>query len=189
VLMWRRAQRPNRFRPLGFALRGRSSVGRALASQATPRIPTLDDDRPLAPINAGVAVSPTGDTPHRSTGRIRREWALKGRQAGGGELMPRRAEPGSAGPSTRPPSLWQVAPKSQARTRRRRAAMPTSIRAPGSTRRSSTGATSQQRVICGKASCRDRRFKRLHPEAYAERERQKVERRRERRKAAKAGAE
>jgi hypothetical protein len=49
----------------------------------------------------------------------------------------------------------------------------------------------RKRIICGKASCRDRRFKRLHPEAYAERERQKVERRRERRRAAKAegGAE
>lgn len=42
----------------------------------------------------------------------------------------------------------------------------------------------RQRVICGKASCRDRRFKRLNPEAYAERERQKVERRREARRAA-----
>jgi hypothetical protein len=42
----------------------------------------------------------------------------------------------------------------------------------------------RQRVICGTASCRDRRFRRLNPEAYAERERQKVERRRERRRAA-----
>lgn len=46
----------------------------------------------------------------------------------------------------------------------------------------------RQRVICGKASCRDRRFRRLHPEAYAERERQKVERRRERRRAARSEA-
>jgi hypothetical protein len=43
--------------------------------------------------------------------------------------------------------------------------------------------TGRQRVTCGKASCRDRRFKRLRPEAYAERERQKVERRREKRRA------
>ena len=43
----------------------------------------------------------------------------------------------------------------------------------------------RQRTTCGKASCRDRRFRRLHPESYAERERQKVERRRERRHAAK----
>jgi hypothetical protein len=42
--------------------------------------------------------------------------------------------------------------------------------------------TGQQRVSCGKASCRDRRFKRTNPEAYAERERQKVKRRRERRR-------
>jgi hypothetical protein len=46
--------------------------------------------------------------------------------------------------------------------------------------------TGRQRVTCGKASCRDRRFRRLHPEAYAERERLKVERRREKRRAAKA---
>jgi len=46
--------------------------------------------------------------------------------------------------------------------------------------------TGRQRIICGKAGCRDRRFKRTNPEAYAERERQKVERRRERRSAARA---
>ena len=39
----------------------------------------------------------------------------------------------------------------------------------------------RQRVTCGKARCRDRRFRRLHPHAYAERERQKVEQRRTRR--------
>ena len=44
--------------------------------------------------------------------------------------------------------------------------------------------TGRQRLICGKASCRDRRFKRLHPDAYTERERQKVERRRLKRRAA-----
>lgn len=43
--------------------------------------------------------------------------------------------------------------------------------------------TGRRRVICGKASCRDRRFRRTNPEAYAERERQKVERRREKRRA------
>lgn len=42
----------------------------------------------------------------------------------------------------------------------------------------------RQRIICGKASCRDRRFKRTNPEAYAERERQKVERRRDARRKA-----
>lgn len=41
----------------------------------------------------------------------------------------------------------------------------------------------QQRVTCGKSSCREARFRRLHPEAYAARERRKVERRRERRSA------
>ena len=46
--------------------------------------------------------------------------------------------------------------------------------------------TGRQRVICGTARCRERRFKRLQPEAYAERERQKVERRREKRRAARA---
>ena len=45
----------------------------------------------------------------------------------------------------------------------------------------------QQRVICGKAGCRDRRFKRTNPEAYAERERQKVVRRREARRAKREG--
>lgn len=39
----------------------------------------------------------------------------------------------------------------------------------------------RQRLTCGSAACRDRRFRRLHPEAYAERERQKVDRRRARR--------
>jgi hypothetical protein len=47
--------------------------------------------------------------------------------------------------------------------------------------------TGRQRVTCGKASCRERRFKRTNPEAYAERERQKVERRRARRRAARKG--
>ena len=42
----------------------------------------------------------------------------------------------------------------------------------------------RQRVICGKAGCRDRRFRRLHPAAYAERARQKVERRRAKRREA-----
>ena len=46
----------------------------------------------------------------------------------------------------------------------------------------------RQRVICGKASCRDRRFKRTNPEAYAERERQKVERRRAARRAKREGS-
>jgi hypothetical protein len=41
----------------------------------------------------------------------------------------------------------------------------------------------RQRVICGKPSCRERRFKRLHPESYAAREAAKVERRREARRA------
>ena len=59
------------------------------------------------------------------------------------------------------------------------------IRAPEQTHCSECGdpLTGRQRLICGKASCRDRRFKRLHPEAYAERERQKVIRRREKRRA------
>ena len=43
--------------------------------------------------------------------------------------------------------------------------------------------TGRRRIICGTASCRDRRFKRTNPEAYAERERQKVVRRREKRRA------
>ena len=41
----------------------------------------------------------------------------------------------------------------------------------------------RQRVTCGSAGCRDRRFARLHPESYAARERAKVVRRRERRRA------
>ena len=48
--------------------------------------------------------------------------------------------------------------------------------------------TGRQRISCGKAACRDRRFKRLHPEAYAERERQKVIRRREARRAKREGS-
>jgi hypothetical protein len=40
----------------------------------------------------------------------------------------------------------------------------------------------RQRVVCGRR-CKDARYKRLHPEEYAARERRKVERRRERRKA------
>jgi hypothetical protein len=40
----------------------------------------------------------------------------------------------------------------------------------------------RQQVSCGSATCRDRRFKRLQPEAYAAREAAKVERRRERRR-------
>jgi hypothetical protein len=40
----------------------------------------------------------------------------------------------------------------------------------------------RSRVCCGKAKCRDRRFKRLQPEAYARREVAKVERRREKRR-------
>ena len=31
--------------------------------------------------------------------------------------------------------------------------------------------TGRQRIICGKAGCRERRFKRTNPEAYAERDR------------------
>jgi hypothetical protein len=42
----------------------------------------------------------------------------------------------------------------------------------------------RQRIICGASRCRDARFRRLHPEAYAERERAKVERRRLRRQQA-----
>ena len=42
----------------------------------------------------------------------------------------------------------------------------------------------QQRVTCGSAGCRDRRFRRLHPAEYLERERRKVERRREKRREA-----
>lgn len=40
----------------------------------------------------------------------------------------------------------------------------------------------RRRVICSKPKCREARFRRLHPEAYAERERRKVERRRARRR-------
>jgi hypothetical protein len=36
----------------------------------------------------------------------------------------------------------------------------------------------RQRVVCGKRRCVDARYRRLHPEAYAERERRKTERRR-----------
>jgi hypothetical protein len=46
----------------------------------------------------------------------------------------------------------------------------------------------QQRVTCGSSKCRDARFRRLHPEAYAERERRKVERRRLRRREAREDA-
>ena len=44
----------------------------------------------------------------------------------------------------------------------------------------------RQRVTCGTSRCRDARFKRLRPEAYAERERAKVERRREKRREARS---
>lgn len=44
----------------------------------------------------------------------------------------------------------------------------------------------RQRVTCGRAGCRDARFRMLHPEAYAAREARKVERRRERRAAGSA---
>jgi hypothetical protein len=46
----------------------------------------------------------------------------------------------------------------------------------------------QQRETCGKAACRDRRFKRTNPDAYAAREAAKVERRREARRRAREGA-
>lgn len=47
----------------------------------------------------------------------------------------------------------------------------------------------RQRVCCGSSKCREQRFRRLQPEAYAAREAAKVERRREaRRRARKAGA-
>lgn len=39
----------------------------------------------------------------------------------------------------------------------------------------------RQRITCGKSSCREARFRRLHPDAYAAREAAKVERRRARR--------
>lgn len=42
--------------------------------------------------------------------------------------------------------------------------------------------TGQQRVNCGKSGCREARWKRTNPEAYAAREAKKVERRRERRR-------
>jgi len=42
----------------------------------------------------------------------------------------------------------------------------------------------RRRVICGSSRCRDARFRRTNPEAYAERERAKVERRREARRKA-----
>jgi hypothetical protein len=60
--------------------RGRSSVGRALASQATPRVPTFDDDRPQAPMNVGVVRYHRLWTPHRYAGEIRREVALMWRR-------------------------------------------------------------------------------------------------------------
>jgi hypothetical protein len=41
----------------------------------------------------------------------------------------------------------------------------------------------RQRVTCGSSRCREARFRRLHPEAYARREAAKVERRREKRAA------
>jgi hypothetical protein len=40
------------------------------------------------------------------------------------------------------------------------------------------------RVCCGLSKCREARFRRLHPEAYAKREAAKVDRRRERRRSA-----
>jgi hypothetical protein len=46
----------------------------------------------------------------------------------------------------------------------------------------------RQRVICGASKCRDGRYRRLHPDSYAERERQKVERRREKRRREAAGS-
>ena len=45
----------------------------------------------------------------------------------------------------------------------------------------------RRRVVCSER-CRERRFKRLHPERYVARERAKVERRRERRREARAVA-
>lgn len=42
----------------------------------------------------------------------------------------------------------------------------------------------RQRVTCGSSSCREARFRRLHPESYARREAAKVKRRRERRREA-----
>ena len=46
----------------------------------------------------------------------------------------------------------------------------------------------RHRVTCGSRRCRDARFKHTNPEAYAERERQKVERRREARRAKREGS-
>src|SRR4051812_33214339 len=42
----------------------------------------------------------------------------------------------------------------------------------------------RRRACCASAKCRERRFRRLHPETYAAREARKVERRRERRRTA-----
>jgi hypothetical protein len=42
----------------------------------------------------------------------------------------------------------------------------------------------KQRVTCGSSRCREQRFRRLHPEAYAAREARKVERRRDKRREA-----
>jgi hypothetical protein len=42
----------------------------------------------------------------------------------------------------------------------------------------------RHRVTCGKSSCREARFRRLHPEAYAAKEARKVERRRQARRRA-----
>jgi len=47
----------------------------------------------------------------------------------------------------------------------------------------------RQRVTCGSSRCREARFKRLHPEAYAAREARKVERRRETRRLARERAD
>ena len=46
-----------------------------------------------------------------------------------------------------------------------------------------------QRVSCGTSKCRDARFRRLHPAAYATREQGKAERRRARRRASTEGGE
>jgi hypothetical protein len=46
----------------------------------------------------------------------------------------------------------------------------------------------RQRTTCGKAGCRESRFRRTNPEAYAAREAAKVERRREARRAARSSA-
>ena len=47
--------------------------------------------------------------------------------------------------------------------------------------------TGQQRATCGSSACKDKRFRRLHPDSYAERERQKVERRRAKRRGVEGG--